>query len=123
MKKPLLVHDIDSALNLQNYNRFDKPETEKKIIGVIKDKNSTEEIHFTNNPQNVLNVGRVFKQRNREMLADFLHHTNKKIDSIPAKLRVDFNKDFKGNGTKAFRGLFIPWIIQTEYYGNSETFF
>ena len=25
----------------------------------MKDKNRTEEIHFTNNPQNILNVGRV----------------------------------------------------------------
>ena len=31
-----LVHDIDSALDLQNYDRIDIPETEKKIIGVIK---------------------------------------------------------------------------------------
>ena len=59
LTKSRLVHDIDSALDLQNYGRFDIPETEKKIIGVIKDKNSTEEIHFTKNPQNVLNVGRV----------------------------------------------------------------
>ena len=59
LTKSRLVHDIDSALDLQDYDRFDIPETEKKIIGVIKDKNSTEEIHFTNNPQNVLNVGRV----------------------------------------------------------------
>ena len=59
LTKSRLVHDVDSALDLQDYDRFDIPETEKKIIGVIKDKNSTEEIHFTNNPQNVLNVGRV----------------------------------------------------------------
>ena len=49
----------DSALDLENYDRFDIPETEKKIIGNIKDKNNTEEINFTNNPQNDLNVGRV----------------------------------------------------------------
>ena len=30
-----------------------------------------------------------------EMLADVLHHTNKKIDSLIAKLPADFNKDFK----------------------------
>ena len=29
------------------------------IIGVIKDKNSNEEIHFTNNSQNILNVGHI----------------------------------------------------------------
>ena len=67
-----------------------------------------------------------------EMLADVLHHINKKIDSLLAKLPADFNKDFKYSfvkevskmGLKAFIGLFfIPWIIQTEYYGNSETFF
>ena len=29
------------------------------------------------------------------MLADVLHHTNKKIDSLLAKLPADFNKDFK----------------------------
>ena len=59
LTKSRLVHDIDSALDLQNYDRFDILETEKKIIGVIWDKISTEEIQFTNNPQNVLNVGRV----------------------------------------------------------------
>ena len=31
----------------------------------------------------------------QEMLADFLHHTNKKIDSLLAKLPADFNKNFK----------------------------
>ena len=51
------VHNIDSALDLKNYDRFDIPETEKKVIEVIKDKNSTEDVHFTNNPQNVLNFG------------------------------------------------------------------
>ena len=119
--KSRLVLDIDSALDLQNYDRFDIPETEKKIVGVIKDKNNTEEIHFTNNPQNVLNVGRVSRHNvigvpvglknaaskakigiehfllpiTHEMLADVLHHTNKKIDSLFAKLPADFNKDFK----------------------------
>ena len=118
MTKSRLVHDIDSALDLKNYGRFDIPETEKKIIGVIKDNNSTEEIHFTNNPQNVLNVGRVSRHNiirgpvglnnaaskakteidhfllfiTHEMLADVLHHTNKKIDSLLAKLPADFNK-------------------------------
>ena len=29
------------------------------------------------------------------MLANVLHHTNKKIDSLLAKLPADFNKDFK----------------------------
>ena len=106
LTKSRLVHDIDSALNVQNYDRFDIPETEKKIVGVIKHKNSTEEIDFANNPHNVLNVDRVSKHniirgpvglKNAEfeakteidhfllfithkMLADFLHHTNKKID-------------------------------------------
>ena len=50
LTKSRLVHDIDSALDLQNYDRFDIPETEKKIIGALKDKSSTEEIHFTYNP-------------------------------------------------------------------------
>ena len=59
LTKSRLVHDIDSAFDLQNYDRFDIPETEKKVIGVIKDKNSTEEIHITNNPRKVLNVRRV----------------------------------------------------------------
>ena len=139
--KSRLVHDIDSALDLQNYDRFDIPETEKKIIGVIKDKNSTEEIHFTNNPQNVLNVGRLCRHNiirgpvglknaaskakteidhfllfiTHEMLADVLYHTNKKIDSLLAKLPADFNKDFKYSFVKevsemelkAFIGLFL----------------
>ena len=116
-----LVHDIDSALDLQNHDRFDIPETEKKIIGVTKDKNSTKEINFTNNPQNVLNVGRVSGHNiitgpvdlkkaeskgktkidhfllfnTHEMLADNLHHINEKIDSLLAKLPADINKYFK----------------------------
>ena len=140
MTKSRLVHDIDSALDLQNYDRFDIPETEKKIIGVIKDKNSTEEIHFTNKPQNLLNVGCVSRHNiirgpaglknpaskaktetdhfllfiTHEMLADVLHHTNKKIDSLLAKRPADFNKDFKYSFVKevgemelkAFIGLF-----------------
>ena len=121
LTKSRLVHDIDSTLDLQNYGRFDIPETEKKIIGVIKYRNSTEEIHFTNNPQNKLNVDRVSRHNiikspvglnnaaskakteydhfllfiTHEMLADVLHHTNEKIDSLLAKLLADFNKDFK----------------------------
>ena len=114
-----LVHDIDSALDLQNYDRIDIPETEKKIIGVIKYKTSIEEIHFINNPQNVLNAGRVSRHNiirghvglkkaaskakteidhfllfiTYEMLADVLHHTNKNIDLLLAKLPADFNID------------------------------
>ena len=42
LTKSCLVYEIDSAVDLQNYDRFDIPETDKKIIGVIKDKNSTE---------------------------------------------------------------------------------
>ena len=141
LTKSRLVYDIDSALDLQNYDRFDIPETEKKIIGVIKDKNSTEEIHFTNNSQDVLNVGCICRYNiiraavglknatykaetkidhfhlltTHEMLADVLHHTNKKIDSLLAKLTADFNKDFKYSFVKedsemelkAFIGLFF----------------
>ena len=121
LRKSRLFHDIDSDLDLLNYDRFHIPETDKKIIGVIKDKNSSEEIHFTNNPRNVLNVGRVSRHNiirgpvglknaaskakreidhfllfiTHEMLADVLHHTDKKIDSLLAKLSADFNKDFK----------------------------
>ena len=116
LTKSRLVHDIDSALDLQNYDRFDIPKTEKKINGVIdknsteeknsRDNNSTEEIHFTNNSQNVLNVGCVSRHNiirgpvglknaaskaeteidhfilfiTHEKLPDVLHHTNKKID-------------------------------------------
>ena len=119
MTKSRLAHD--SALDLQNYDRFDIPEIEKKIIGVIKDKNSTEEIQFTNNPQNILNVGRVSRHNiirgivglknaaskvkteidhfllfiAHEMSADVLHNTTKKIDSLISKLPAYFNKDFK----------------------------
>ena len=63
------------------------------------------------------------------MLANVLHHTNKKIDSLLAKLPADFNKDFKYSFVKEVSEMelkalfFIPWIIQTEYYENSETFF
>ena len=106
LRKSRFVHDIDSALVWQNYDRFDLPETEKKTIEVIKDKNSTEEIHSTNNPQSVLNTGRVFRHNmirafvgfktaktetdyflsfiTHEMLAGILHHTNKKIDLLLA---------------------------------------
>ena len=50
-----------------------------------------------------------------EMLADVLHHTNKKIDSLFAKFPADFNKDFKYSfgkevsekELKAFIGLFL----------------
>ena len=59
LTKSCLLHETDSALDLQSYDRFDIPETEKKNIGVIKYKSSTGEIHFTNNPQKILNVGRV----------------------------------------------------------------
>ena len=49
-----------------------------------------------------------------EMLADVLHHTNRKIYSLLAKLPADFNKDFKyifvkkisEMELKAFIGLF-----------------
>ena len=121
LTKSRLLYDTDSALDLQNYDRFDIPETEKKIIRNINDKNSTEEIHFTNSPQNVLNVGRVSRHNiikgsvglknaaskaktktdhfllfiTHEMLVDVLHHTNKKINSLLAKLSADFNKAFK----------------------------
>ena len=120
LTKSDLVYDIDSALDLQNYHRFDIPETEKKIIGVIKDKNSTEEIRFIINPKNVLNVGRVSRRNvirgpvglknaaskatteidhfllffTHEMLTVVLHHSNKKIDSLLGKLPADFNKGF-----------------------------
>ena len=123
LTKSRLLYYIDLALELQNFDRFDTLETEKKIIGVIKDKNSIKEMfyHFTNNPLNVINVGHVSRHNiirgpvdlknaaskakkeinhfilfiTHEMLADVLHHTNKKIDSILAKLLADFNKDFK----------------------------
>ena len=141
LTKSSLVHDIDSALDFQNYDRFDIPEIDKKIIGVIKDKISTKEIHFTNNPQNAPNVGRVSRHDiirgpvglksaaskakteidhfllfiTHEMVADVLHHTNKKIDSLLAKLPADFNKDLKYSFVKevsemeikAFIGLFL----------------
>ena len=77
--------------------------------------------HFTSNPQNVLNDGRVSRHNTirgtvglknaaskakieidhfllvitHEILADVLHYTNRKIDSLLAKLLADFNKYFK----------------------------
>ena len=140
--KSRLVHDIDSALDLQNYDRFDRAETEKKITGVIKDKNSTEKIHFANNPQNVLNVGRVsrhnifrgsFGLKNAaskakaetdhfllfitdEMLADVPHHTNKKIDSLLAKLPADLNKDFKHSFVKEVSEMELKAFIRLFLY-------
>ena len=131
----------DSALDLENYDRFDIPETEKKIIGNIKDKNNTKEIHFTNNPQNTLNVGWVsrhniirgpvglkndaskakteidhfFKFFTHEMLADVLHHSNKKIDSLLAKLSADFNKDFKYSFVKEVSEMELKALIGRFY--------
>ena len=63
LKKSHLVHDIDLVLDLKNYEKFHLPETEKKIIWVIKNKHGTEEVHFTNNSQNVLNVCRVSRHK------------------------------------------------------------
>ena len=57
------------------------------------------------------------------MLADVLHHTNEEIDSLLAKLPADLNKDFKYSFVKDVSAMKLTWIIQTEYYGNSETFF
>ena len=142
LTKSRLVHDIDSALDLQNYDKFDIPETEKKMIGVIKGKNSTEEIDFTKNPQNVLNVGRVSRNNiirglvglknaaskakteidyfllfiTHEMLSDVLHHTNKKINSILAKLAADFNKDFKYSFVKKVSEMELKAFIRLFLY-------
>ena len=138
MKKSRLVHDIHSALGLQNYDRFHIPETEKKMIGVIKDKNNTEEIHFTNNPQNALNVGLVSRHNiirgpvglksaaskarteinhfvlfiTPEILADVVHRTNKKIDSLLAKLPAVFNRDFKYSFGKEVTEMELKAIIR-----------
>ena len=65
LTKSRLVRGIDSALNLQTYDGFDIPETEKKKTGVIKDKSSAEEIYLTKNLQNVLNVGCVSRQHDQ----------------------------------------------------------
>ena len=142
LTKSRLVHDIDSALDLQNYDRFDIPETEKEIVGIIKDKNSNEQIHFTNNPQNVLTVGRVSRHNiirgpvglknaaskakteidhlllfiTHEMLADVLHHTNKRIDSLLAKLPADFNKDFKYSFVKEVSEMELKALIGLFFY-------
>ena len=137
LTKSRVVHDIDSARGLQNYDSFDIQETEKKIIGVIKDKNSPEEIHVTNNLQNVVNVARVSRRNiisgpvglknavskakteidhfllliTHEMFVEVLHHTNKKIDSLLAKLPVDFNKDFKYSFVKEVREMELKVFI------------
>ena len=138
MTKSRLIYDIESALDLQNYDGFDTAEAEKKIIGVIKDKNNTEEIHFNNNPQNVLNVGRVSRHNiirgpvglkntaskakteidhfllfiTHEMLADVLHYTNKKTDS---KLPADFQKDFNYSFVKEVSEMKLKTFIHFSY--------
>ena len=45
------------------------------------------------------------------MLADVLHHTNKKIDSVLAKLPTDFNKDFKYSFVKDFSEMELKAFI------------
>ena len=51
LTKNRLVHDINSALDIENYNEYEIPDQLKKHTGVIKDakdKNNMEQISFTN---------------------------------------------------------------------------
>ena len=51
-----------------------------------------------------------------EMLADVLHHTTKKIDSLLAKLPADFNKDFKYSFVKEVSGMELKAFIRRFLY-------
>ena len=50
-----------------------------------------------------------------EMLADVLHHTTKKIDSLLAKLPADFNKDFKYSFVKEVSEMELKAFIRRFY--------
>ena len=123
LTKNRLVHSIDTALDLENYNAFILPEQEKTVIGIIKhdnNRNNDEKIDFINKPnedqrgrQNRANVitgqtGIRAKARNvntekeafdlyitPNMLNSVINHTNVKINKLIEKLPDDFNKDFK----------------------------
>ena len=51
-----------------------------------------------------------------EMLADVLHHTNKKINSLLAKLPADFNKDFKYSFVKEVSEMELKAFIRLFLY-------
>ena len=50
------------------------------------------------------------------MLADVLHHTNKKIDSLLAKLPADFNKDLKDSFLKEVSEMELKAFIELFLY-------
>ena len=116
-----LVHGIDSALDLENYNAFQIPENEKQITGVIKDKNNEERITFTNQPNNARNTGRIARQNvitgpiglkrvannatteldhfmlflTNPMFEQLVNNTNTKIQQFIGRLPDNFNEKFK----------------------------
>ena len=51
-----------------------------------------------------------------EMLAEVLHHTNKKIDSLLAKLPADFKKDFKYSFVKQVSKMELKSFIGLSLY-------
>ena len=118
LTKNRLVHSINSALNLENYNPYTIPNEENEITGNIKvDRNKDNDINilFSNQPgrQNRANliippVGVRQKARHirnereafgifvtPDMINIIVENTNRKITNIINKLPIGFNNNFK----------------------------
>ena len=115
-----LVHSIDSAIDLNNYNPFELPNEHKTIEGIVKvDRNKNNDIHYKfdnrpttthvgrNNRANVIRgrqgVAPVAKDTrdNREVFEHFINgdmiyklvtYTNQNIDKLISELPDDFDR-------------------------------
>ena len=58
LTKNRLLNSIDTALDLENYDRFPLPEAELSIQGEIKEGKNSRKINFSNHPSNMRNSGR-----------------------------------------------------------------
>ena len=54
------------------------------------------------------------------MLANILYHTNKKIDSLLAKLTADFYKDFKYSFVKEVSEMELKAFIGLSFLSNRD---
>lgn len=143
LTKNRLVHSIDSALDLENYNVFVVPEEEKVIRGVIKhdnNRNNDEKIEFSNQPGNTrgrqtranvitgitglrARAKRIETEQQAfslyitpDMLQSVIDYTNIKMNKLIAKLPDDFNKDFKYPHVKTIEYLEMCAFIGLCYY-------
>ena len=115
-----LVHSIDTALDLNNYNPFELPDEHKTKKGIVKDRHKNNDIHykFANQPTNA-HVGRNNRAnviRGREGFAPFakdtrtnkeafehfitrdiihkvVNYTTLKIEKLVAELPDDFDNN------------------------------